>query len=335
MSKALLKTQEQALAEGRRLIVPLAGAPGLQLVDTTMKLAQQNAAEHEKVLRALAKRLDVDLLFPLMDLTLEANALGKLTVYPVDDVGAVRHSALKPGELERIAGVELLQDGRVMAYLEAVRRMSGLLPESVLCGAYMIGPFSLVGLLVGAEEAALLTLEEPERMEELCELATSKLALFAQALLEAGAEVICLLEPSAVMLGPRQFEGFSGKWCARLTDLVHSREAAAVLHICGNTTHLIKSMVATGADALSLDSPETGLDLAQAAEVAGSEVLIAGNLSPTGTILRGKPEAVTAETEALLAEMAPYPNFVLSTGCDLPAETPIANIEAMIAAGRA
>jgi uroporphyrinogen decarboxylase len=44
---------------------------------------------------------------------------------------------------------------------------------------------------------------------------------------------------------------------------------------------------------------------------------------------------VTAETEALLAKMAPYPNFVLSTGCDLPAETPIANLEAMIAAGRA
>jgi len=44
---------------------------------------------------------------------------------------------------------------------------------------------------------------------------------------------------------------------------------------------------------------------------------------------------VRREVEALLAQMAPYPNFILGTGCDLPAETPLENIEAFIAAGRA
>jgi hypothetical protein len=38
--------------------------------------------------------------------------------------------------------------------------------------------------------------------------------------------------------------------------------------------------------------------------------------------------------EALLDAMAPYPNFVLSTGCDLPAETPLANIETFMRIGR-
>jgi uroporphyrinogen decarboxylase len=37
----------------------------------------------------------------------------------------------------------------------------------------------------------------------------------------------------------------------------------------------------------------------------------------------------------LLGKMSPYPNFVLSTGCDLPQETPLANIRAFVEAGRA
>lgn len=32
--------------------------------------------------------------------------------------------------------------------------------------------------------------------------------------------------------------------------------------------------------------------------------------------------------------MRAYPNFVLSTGCDLPPETPLANIQAFMEAGR-
>ena len=35
-----------------------------------------------------------------------------------------------------------------------------------------------------------------------------------------------------------------------------------------------------------------------------------------------------------LREMEPYPNFVLSTGCDLPQETPRENIQAFMDAGR-
>ena len=31
--------------------------------------------------------------------------------------------------------------------------------------------------------------------------------------------------------------------------------------------------------------------------------------------------------------MAPYPNFILSTACDLPAETPLENIHALMAQG--
>ena len=45
-------------------------------------------------------------------------------------------------------------------------------------------------------------------------------------------------------------------------------------------------------------------------------------------------QAVEAEASELLKRMAPYPNFVLSTGCDMPQETPLENIHAFMRAGR-
>jgi uroporphyrinogen decarboxylase len=35
-----------------------------------------------------------------------------------------------------------------------------------------------------------------------------------------------------------------------------------------------------------------------------------------------------------MKRMDPYPNFILSTGCDLPQETPLENIRAFMETGR-
>jgi uroporphyrinogen decarboxylase len=98
--------------------------------------------------------------------------------------------------------------------------------------------------------------------------------------------------------------------------------------------HLIEKMVQSGVDALSLDSPETGVNLPEVAELVSQDTVIIGNISPTGVLLNGRPEDVEKEVTELLKSMENYPNFVLSTGCDLPQETPLENIDAFMRTGR-
>ena len=98
--------------------------------------------------------------------------------------------------------------------------------------------------------------------------------------------------------------------------------------------HLAGKMAESGVDAVSLDSPAAGVDLPAAAKSLPSEIVIMGNVNPTGALLSGRPAEVEAEATELLRRMDPYPNFVLSTGCDLPQETPIENIQAFMRAGR-
>ncbi|MCJ7549000.1 MAG: methylcobamide--CoM methyltransferase, partial [Anaerolineae bacterium] len=69
-------------------------------------------------------------------------------------------------------------------------------------------------------------------------------------------------------------------------------------------------------------------------EAMPEDVVLVGNVDPVSVIVQSSPEQVASATRGLLDAMVPYPNFILSTGCDLPPETPLANIEAFMHAGR-
>ena len=75
-------------------------------------------------------------------------------------------------------------------------------------------------------------------------------------------------------------------------------------------------MVDSGVDGISLDSKEVGIDMVEIAKMLTKDVLIIGNINPTGAMLIGKPEDVRKEVKSLMKMMDPYVNFVLSTGCD-------------------
>jgi len=155
-----------------------------------------------------------------------------------------------------------------------------------------------------------------------------------QLLLAAGAEVICILEPTAVMLSPEQFSEFSAIYIRHITTSFKYSGASFVYHTCGNTMHLVQKMARAGVHGVSLDSHDAGVDLPAVASSLPEDVVVIGNISPTATMRFGTAEDVRREVTALLDQMSRYPHFVLSTGCDLPQETPIANIRAFMEAGR-
>jgi uroporphyrinogen decarboxylase len=93
-------------------------------------------------------------------------------------------------------------------------------------------------------------------------------------------------------------------------------------------------MIESQVDAISLDSPEAGVILPEVAKNMKTNTIIIGNINPAGTILTGSPQQVKEEVNELLHSMDFYPNFVLSTGCDLPQEVPFENIEAFMETGR-
>lgn len=334
MENKLFTLVEDAYRRKQRLVAPLVGFPGLQLYPSTIKIAQQNSEEHIRVLQAIERELHPDVLFPLMDLSVEANALGQYTVFPIDDSATVEQEFYYSEEhLKYLRSVSLLADGRVQVYVQTVERMKQLISSSVLIGCYVTGPYTLAGLLLGASEAATYCVLKSAFLHAYCTLAAEKIAEYAKALVAAGAQFVCVLEPSGVMLGPQQFREFSASYVQKIHEEV-GWNIPFVYHVCGNSMHIIDEMCKAGVQALSIDSPEAGVDIQKVAEHAPKDIILIGNVCPTGTILNASPEKVRRETEELLQRMKPFPNFLLSTGCDLPKNVPIENIKAFIETGR-
>jgi len=328
----LCRTSHRA---GRRLVAPLAGFPGIRLTGSSIKLAQQNAREHVRVLQAINKRFSPDVVFPLMDLSVEANALGRHTVFPVNDSATVPQDAFDPKDMARMRAVDLAGDSRMRSIAETVQAFRASNESGALVGAYVTGPYTLAALITGAEEAALATCCDPEAILSLCRLATDTIKTYATMLMDAGAEVVCVLEPSGVMLGPADFDRCSGAFVREIVDRCHERSVDCIYHVCGNTMHLAERMAAVGVDGISLDSPETGVNLHRIALALGPRIVIIGNINPTAVMRDGTVNTVRDAVQSLLRQMQAFPNFILSTGCDLPEDVPPENIDEFMRAGRA
>ena len=56
--------------------------------------------------------------------------------------------------------------------------------------------------------------------------------------------------------------------------------------------------------------------------------IVMGNIDPLGVLNKGTTEMVQNRVLELIAECSEFDNFVLSSGCDIPPNTPWENIDA-------
>ena len=331
----ILERVRTAAARNKRLVAPLVGFPGCNLTGFSIKVAQQNHAVHFACIKALVELLKPDVAFMLMDLSVEANALGLPVRFPTDESSTVeRHPVEHLDQLADYRRIDVLRDSRVQSYVKTVEMMRIGLPAEVLVGAYVVGPLTLAGLLRSAQQIAMDSVLDPSMLHGLCEFATETIQKYAAALVHSGADIICILEPTAMMLGPRQFSSFSAHYVRQIMDSYRHENVETVYHVCGNTMHILREMADAGVAAISLDSAEHGIDLAKAAQMVPKNVIVMGNINPTGVIKDGSVQLVRKVTHELLEQMRPFANFILSTGCDIPQDVPLENIEAFVKAGR-
>ena len=151
----------------------------------------------------------------------------------------------------------------------------------------------------------------------------------ARAFKADGLDGIIVAEPMAGLLAPERCEIFSSRYVARLVDAVQDQGFSVILHNCGRTTRLVGSMAGTGAHGLHFGNAVNMRDIAP--QIPADRLLL-GNIDPVGILRQASPEDVACSVTQLLEDMQAYPNFVLSTGCDIPPGTPLENIDAFFQA---
>lgn len=311
----------------KKLVIPLLGAPGAKLTNTSQKQNLTDSKIQYNSIKALYSRFMPDGIFPFMDLTVEAEALGLNIKFPENESPSIINHPVKDIEyLNFIKNNWKGVSGRMNVFIDVVKEMAANL--SILKGAYVIGPFTLAGELMGVGDIAINTILEPELVKSIIEFTTIVISDYANALFDAGADVVAVLEPTSVILSPATYEEFSLKAFKKLLNLIGKK--SLILHICGNTTHLVESMCKSGAVGLSLDSD---VNFSEIIEKVPQNIALLGNINPVKVIMQGTPFIIENEVKNLKTEMKGYKNFILSSGCDIPLNTPLENIYAFMRAG--
>lgn len=312
---------QMILKKDRRLAAPLMGFPSIQLTGTTLRQNLSNAEQHAESLLKLDDKIDADILFPMMNLSIEAGALGLPVNYPDNESPTVlEHPVDEESDLTPYRQIDIFSDEHVQNHLSVVKILSEKSHKPVC--AYVAGPYTLAGLLMSAMEISMATLTDPDVVHNVLDLCQNVIIDYSKALIEAGASAICVLDPTAMMLSPDGYSEFAGEPMKKInTEL----DVPVILHICGNTSHLIEKMCETGVQALSLDY---AVHFADITDRVPDDMILMGNIDPANVMLRGSVNEVIEATKNLLDSIPSRPAFLPSNGCDLPPDTPIENIAA-------
>jgi len=225
---------------------------------------------------------------------------------------------------------------RIQVWLEAVRRLKSHFGDEIYVrGNCDQAGFSLASMMRGPAEWMMDLVDEGNREDAhaLLGYCTEATASFIRLMAATGADMVSNGDSPAGpdLVSPIMYAEFAQPYERRLVEEAHRQGLPYTLHICGNTTRIIGGMLATGVDALELDYKT---DVRAARDALSGKAVFIGNIDPSAVLCLGTPALVEAKTRELLEVFAGTPGFILNAGCAIPAETPPANLRAMIAAAR-
>jgi uroporphyrinogen decarboxylase len=319
---------EHVLASPIRLALPILTFPGARLVGCTVKDMVTNAAKQVEAQFAIHRKFNTRALLSAMDLSAEAEALGGRVHMADNEVPTVVGRRIQDTDEIQAFSSPGVGTGRTEVYLETVRQLSQRTDGSPVLGG-MIGPFSLAGRLFGLSELLELTAAEPENVMLLLEKTTGFLSRYARAFKEAGAQGVIMAEPSAGLLSPRALENFSSGFIGRIVDEVSDARFEIILHNCAARLPHLAGVLKSRACAFHFGAP---MNILEALARVPEDVVVCGNLDPSRVFWGATPDEVATQTRVLLENTNGRRNFVISSGCDIPAETPMTNLEAFFQA---
>ena len=191
-------------------------------------------------------------------------------------------------------------------------------------------PLTCAARILGTEPVMTATIEDPEGLLGLLDFSTELIWAVTDPILEHPDILgVDFADPvaSGDMISPQAFRRFAAPFLKELVKRVRDKGKYSMIHICGDTSKILQDIVDIRPNCFSL---EKKVDLRQAKEVLGGKVCVAGNVSPTGVFLNGRPEEVVAEAKDCVQAWGRGGGFILTLGCDFPKTVPLENILALM-----
>ncbi len=259
-------------------------------------------------------------------MTVEAEAMGSQVDlgHKESEPRVTRYAMDKMEDSDRLTLIDVTK-GRARTCVTAARILKER-AEEVPIIASLTGPVSLATSLVDPLLYYRALRLNKEAVHNLNRLAVKNTLIFGDALVEAGADAICIADPSATgdLIGRAAFHEFALPYINMMTEHFRLRYGKpSIVHICGDAKLLGAVLQGLSAEAVSVDSV-VGVPNLQSM-VPGKVTM--GNIS-TFALERGEPAKLAKMAQQCLRHGVD----ILAPACGLSPKTPVKNILAVAGA---
>jgi MtaA/CmuA family methyltransferase len=267
------------------------------------------------------QRYDLDAITACSDAFRITADLGAEMAYPEDKPPYALALRIVAGtNLDKLGRPDPLTPGSRMAdRVLAVDEMAGAVGGRVALLGWIDMPFAEACSACGVSEFMLLLKDDPARAHKILSLLTEIVIDFALAQVRAGADMIGAGDAATSLISATMYSEFALPYEQWVCQAIHEAGGLVKLHVCGNTTHLLAQMATSGADLFNVDHM---VPLERARDVyTAHDKCFKGNLDPVEQIMRASPEECRRQARECIT-LAEGTKYMLSAGCEIPAETP-------------
>jgi MtaA/CmuA family methyltransferase len=270
---------------------------------------------------AVLRAFSLDLVGTMSDPYGETADWGAAIVFPEDGLPVCTVPLLQRLEdIRKLPSPEPTSGRRMSNRLHALRFYRDHVGGEVPILGWVEGALAEAANLRGVSRLMVDLYDNPEPLEEVLERCTEVAIAFARAQVHAGADIVGVGDAVGSQISPGMYERFALPYEQRIFGAIHESGAVGRLHICGNTSKILRLMAQSGADIVDIDWM---VDM-QAARVACEGKSVCGNFDPVAVMLRGTPDLVRQSVHRSLDLGGP--RCFSMAGCEIPEGTPAANL---------
>jgi uroporphyrinogen decarboxylase len=265
----------------------------------------------------------------VFDLQIEAEILGcellwadknppSVATHPLGDRNEIPDFVLEPTA------------GRLPVVIDVMERMKKSVGNHTALYGLACGPLTLASHLRGTE-LFMDMIRHPDSLHNLIDYCAQTAIRLSQFFIEAGMDVIAIVDPLISQISQKHFELFFSEAYTRIFDTIRVQGVFSSFFVCGDATRNIEVMCQTKPDSIAVDE---NINMAAAKQITDQyNISLAGNIPLTTKMLLGNQQDNMKFVVDLLDELDHH-NLILAPGCDMPYDVPIENVVAVVQAVR-
>ena len=256
----------------------------------------------------------------MFDLAIEAEILGCELRWAEDSPPSIASHPLAT-DMSVPTRLPERSDGRLPMILGTMQALKQEVGQHTALYGLAAGPLTIASHLRGTE-IFMHMFDHEDFLHELIRFSRDVCQRMAEFYVEAGVDVVAVVDPLVSQVSPRHFTQFLDGPYSDIFKSIRGLEAYSAFFVCGDATKNIEVMCKTGPDAVSIDE---NINMGKAKEITDRyNICIGGNIPLTTTMLMGT-QMDNMKYVVDLLDTLDHHNLVVSPGCDMPYAIPIEN----------